>query len=236
MTNAGAGTPEAGCLIVLNSEGTPVETWTGRNINGPWDMTALQFPRLAELFVTNVLNGTVAAAGGIANEGTVIRVLVTLPPGRNPIMLGSTVIATGFDEQLNSSALVLGPTGVALGFNGVLYVADTVNNRIATVPFAALRVTPVTGGGGTLTSGGSINSPLGMTLAPNGDIITVNGGDGNEVETTPEGVQVDTVQLDPAGAGGDLFGLTTAPGNRGILFVDDGDNTLKLFSHSGYGS
>ena len=133
MTNAGAGTPEAGCLIVLNSEGTPVETWTGRNINGPWDMTALAFPRLAELFVTNVLNGTVAAAGGIANEGTVIRVLVTLPPGRNPIMLGLTVIATGFDEQLNSSALVLGPTGVALGFNGVLYVADTVNNRIAAV-------------------------------------------------------------------------------------------------------
>jgi hypothetical protein len=66
-------------------------------------------------------------------------------------------------------------------------------------------------------------------VAPNGDIITVNGGNGNAVEITPRGAQVDTVQIDPAGAGGDLFGLIIAPGDRGLLFVDDGDNTLKLF-------
>ena len=233
VTEAGSGTPDAGCLIVLNSGGVPVETWSSPEINGPWDMTALQFPRFAELFVTNVLNGLVPGSTNVVNQGTVLRILVTLPPGRNPIMLGSTMVGTGFAEQLNSSALVLGPTGVALGRNGVLYVADTVNSRIATIPFAAVRVTPVTGGGGTLTSGGSINSPLGMTMAPNGDIITVNGGDGNGVETTPQGAQVDTVQLDPAGMGGDLFGLTIAPNDRGVLFVDDGDNTLKLFSHGG---
>ena len=29
----------AGCLIVLNSTGTPVETFYGSLINGPWDMT-----------------------------------------------------------------------------------------------------------------------------------------------------------------------------------------------------
>lgn len=235
VTDAGSGTPEAGCLIVLNSDGVPVETWSGGDINGPWDMTALQFHGIAELFVTNVLNGTVAAGGMVANQGTVIRILVALPPGRNPIMLRSTIIATGFAEQLNSNALVLGPTGVALGPNGILYVADTVNSRIATVPDAAVRFAPVQSGGGTLTSGGSISAPLGMTLAPNGDIITVNGGNGNAVETTPSGTQIDTVQLDPAGAGGDLFGVTIAPHHGGVLFVDDGDNTLKLFSRSGGG-
>ena len=57
-----------------------------------------------------------------------------------------------------------------------------------------------------MTSGGSLNNPLGMAIAPNGDLITVNGGDGNTVETTPGGQQVDTVQIDPAGAGEDLFG------------------------------
>ena len=231
-----SGDAEPGCLIVLNSDGMPVEAWSGGVINGPWDMTALQIGRFAELFVTNVLNGITPGNTNVVNQGTVIRILVTLPPGRNPIMLGSTVIATGFDEQLNSAALILGPTGVALGRNGTLYVADTVNSRIGTVPLAALRVTSVTGGGGTLTSGGSISAPLGMTLAPNGNIITANGGDGNAVETTPQGDQIDTVQIDPAGMGGDLFGLTIAPGNRGVLFVDDGDNTLKLFSHRGYGS
>jgi hypothetical protein len=57
----------------------------------------------------------------------------------------------------------------------------------------------------------------------------VNGGDGNAVENTPGGQQVATVKLDPAGSGGDLFGVTMAPAGAGVLFVDDGDNTLKLF-------
>ena len=81
----------------------------------------------------------------------------------------------------------------------------------------------------TLTSGGALNGPLGMALAPNGDVITVNSGDGNAVETTPSGHQVDTVKFDPAGLGGDLFGLAIAPDRHGVVFVDDGDNTLKLF-------
>src|SRR5580704_14215212 len=31
----------AGCLIVLDSRGKVVETFSGHNINGPWDMTAV---------------------------------------------------------------------------------------------------------------------------------------------------------------------------------------------------
>jgi DNA-binding beta-propeller fold protein YncE len=118
---------------------------------------------------------------------------------------------------------------LALGDEGQLYVADTVNNRIAVIPFALRRWAPATGGGITLSSGAALNGPLGLALAPNGDILSVNAGDGNIVETTPFGRQVASPQIDPAGAGGDLFGLTLAPGGHGILFVDDGDNTLKLF-------
>ena len=69
VTDAGKGTPEAGCLIVLNSDGTPVETWSGNGINGPWDLAAVQFGDFAQLFVTNVLNGTVAAGGGDGRPG-----------------------------------------------------------------------------------------------------------------------------------------------------------------------
>src|SRR5580698_1259290 len=61
-TNAGSPTSsKAGCLIVLNNRGQVVETFHGQGINGPWDMTAVNFGRVSELFVTNVLNGTVAA-------------------------------------------------------------------------------------------------------------------------------------------------------------------------------
>ena len=231
VTNQGSGTPEAGCLIVLNSNGVPVETWAGNGINGPWDMTAQQIiGPISELFVTNVLNGTVAGGGNEVDHGTVVRLAVFDPPGRPPVLFGATTIATGLPEELNSSALVLGPTGVALGFNGTLYVADTVHSRIAAIPFATSRFLPLNAGW-TVSAGGSLNAPLGLTLAPNGDLITVNGNDGNAVEVNPfTGVQVDTMTIDPFNSGGDLFGLAIAPGGRGVLFVDDNSqaNTLDL--------
>jgi hypothetical protein len=231
VTEQGTGTPEAGCLIVLNSAGVPVETWAGHGINGPWDMTSVQlFGSFAQLFVTNVLNGTVAAAGNQVNQGTVLRLSLFEPAGRPPLLLGTTTVATGFPEELNSSALVLGPTGVALEPNGTLYVADTVQSRIAAIPFATSRFFPASGGGFTVSQGGSLNAPLGLAVAPGGDLIAVNGNDGNAVEVTPFGTQVDTRTIDPFDSGGDLFGLAIAPSGRGILFVDDnGDaNTLDL--------
>ena len=229
VTDAGMGTPKAGCLIVLNSAGTPVETWSGSLINGPWDLTSLQLPGLAEIFVTNVLNGTVAAGGNVVNEGTVVRLNVLTRPHSIPQLQSTTVIGRGFAEQLNSSALVLGPTGVTLGRSGTLFVADTINNRIAAIPSAIPRNVSIGGGGNTVTSGGGLNAPLGLTLAPNGDVIAANGGDGNAVETTPMGDQVAVVQMDPLNAGGDLFGLTISPNHKAILFVDDGNNTLDRF-------
>jgi hypothetical protein len=80
-----------------------------------------------------------------------------------------------------------------------------------------------------VSSGGDLNAPLGMTLAPNGDILTANGGDGNIVETTPSGVHSDVAADGPGGAGV-LFGLTVPPGFDGIYFVDDGDNTLRVLA------
>ncbi len=231
VTNDGSGTPEAGCLIALNSNGVPVETWAGNGINGPWDMTSVQvFGPFAELFVTNVLNGTVAAGGNEVDRGTVQRLSVFDPPGRPPLLFASMTIATGFAEELNSSALVLGPTGVALGRDGTLYVADTVHSRIAAVPFATDRFIPAFGGGFTLSAGNNLSGPLGLALAPNGDLITVNANNGNAVEVTPFGAQVDTVTIDPYNSGGDLFGLAIAPGGNGVLFVDDNGaaNTLDL--------
>ncbi len=222
-------TAKAGCLIVLNSSGVPVETWSGGNINGPWDLTSISGYNGAAIFVSNVLNGTVAHSPSTVDEGTVVRLDIGLSGNVVPRLVRSTVIASGFAERTDPDALVVGPTGLALGDQGQLYVADTVNSRIAVVPFALGRWAPAQGGGFTLSSGGALNGPLGLALAPNGDVLTVNAGDGNIVETTPFGRQVASPQIDPAGTGGDLFGLTLAPNGRGVLFVDDGDNTLKLF-------
>jgi NHL repeat len=159
-----------------------------------------------------------------------VRIQLLTIPGIRPIVLDEDVIATGFPERTDPSALVLGPTGVALGNDGTLYVADTVKSRIAAIDDATFREFPARNAGRTVFVGNPLNGPLGMTLAPNGDILTVNGNDGNMVETTPGGQNAATVQADPANSGGDLFGLTVSPGVNGVYFVDDGQNTLDLLA------
>ncbi len=223
-------TAKAGCLVVLNSRGKVIETIAGGRINGPWDMTASDQGSVTTLYVTNVLNGTVAHSPKTVKQGTVVRLRLRTIAGKRPVVLSERVIATGFPERTDKNALVIGPTGVALGRNGTLYVADTLDNRIAAIADAPGRNTPARHGGRTVSVGGSLDGPLGMTLAPNGDILTANGGDGNIVETTPAGQQVATKAADSAGGAGVLFGLTVSPHVNGVYFVDDGDNSLRLLA------
>jgi hypothetical protein len=221
----------AGALTVLNPRGQVIRTLTAPDINGPWDMTAVQFGPFVTLFVTNVLNGTVQAGGATVDGGTVVRIRLVLTPS-GPLVIGNQVIATGFGEHTDPNALVVGPTGVGLGRDDVLYVADSVGNRIAAVPDALLRGSVLAGGGFTLSSNMALNDPLGLTIAPNGNVISANGSDGNVVETTPFGATVNVTTLVPDG-GGDLFGVAIAPHGAGLYFVDDngsgpGANSLGL--------
>ena len=132
-TDGMADTAQAGCLLVLDSNGNVVETITDPQINGPWDMTVFDgtgeqgnHASEAALFVTNVLNGTVAGGGNIVNQGTVIRVDLSVAPRSAPAVKSITVVGSGFSERTDPAALVIGPTGVALSKNNkTLYVADS---------------------------------------------------------------------------------------------------------------
>jgi hypothetical protein len=227
-TDGTAATAMAGCLIVLNSDGKPVETFSGKGINGPWDMTAVERDSGATLFVTNVLNGTVAASPKVVHGGSVLRINLDIQDGKMPREDSRQVIASDFSERTDPNALVIGPTGVALGDNGTLYVADTLKNRIASIPQALNRHSDA-GEGDTVSSGGSLNGPLGLTIAPNGDLLAANSNDGNLVELKPSGSPVATKTVEPSGAG-TLFGLAVVPNGKGVYFVDDGTNQLGLLS------
>ena len=230
LPTKGGSVSGSGCLIVLDRWGHVRETFTGRHINGPWDMTSADFGRVADLFVTNVLNGTVAAKGKTVFGGTVLRILLIIPRSGLPFILRTDTIGSGFAEHLDPAALVIGPTGVGLTSRGTLYVADTVANRIAAIPGAVFRVTSA-GRGFTVTRGRHLNGPLGLAVAPGGDILTVNSGDGNLVETTPFGFQIAVRTLDSSGSppgAGALFGLAVKPFHRAVYFVDDATNTFAL--------
>ncbi len=208
-----------GALIVLDPAGHVTERITAPDINGPWDMTAVDHGSSAVLFVTNVLNGTVAAAGHPVRGGTVVRIGLRLNAGAAPAVTSNQVIADGFTERTDPNALVVGPTGVGLGHGGVLYVADSAENRIAAVPAALTRTTALGGGGKTVASGKPLNDPLGLAIAPNGDVLSMNGGNGKIVETSPSGKTSSRTLM--ANGAGDLFGLALVPGARGLYYVND---------------
>jgi hypothetical protein len=230
-TDGSSATARAGCLLVLNSGGKVVETFYGSLVNGPWDMTALDAGSSADLFVTNVLNGTLAAGGKVVHGGTVTRLTLTGLNGKMPELQAITVIGSGFSERTDPAALVIGPTGVALSPGAdLLYVADSLNNRVMAIPDPVFRDTSA-GTGAIVTQGGSLNDPLGLTVSQDGNILAVNGNNGFLVVTTPNGDQVFRTLLDSSGTppgSGALFGLVHVPG-EGLYYVDDATNTLNLF-------
>jgi hypothetical protein len=218
----------AGCLIVLNDQGAPVETITNKNIVGPWDLAVTSTATSAQVFVSNALGGNTSTSSGAPVTGncTVVRLDFDLSSAAPPMLTSTTVVGSGYPWRANKAAVVLAPTGLALGHNGTLYVADTQTNTISAIPQATTRTTAQAATAGLLSAGGALDAPLGMTLAPNGDLIVVNGNNGNAVEITPAGHQLTTKTLVKNGAG-DLFGIITTP--DGIVAVNDGHNALELF-------
>lgn len=225
-----AATALAGCLLILDSNGNVVETISGNNINGPWDMTAVDNGKSFVLFVTNVLNGTVAASGSVVDEGSVVRLSFTVNAKGAPELLDSSVIAWGFPERTDSAALVIGPTGVAFDQEtGNLLVADSLDNRIAAIPNALVRKQKA-GTGITISAGGALNDPLGVSLVGR-DLFIANGDDGNIVEVDVKtGKQIDVTLVDSSGGpppgSGALFGLWALQNE--VYFVDDATNTFNL--------
>ncbi len=231
-TNGKTATAKYGCMIVLDSSGKPVSTISGPNIQGPWDSTAVSEGSKTTLFVSNALNGGAAKGIHTIDNSNVVRIVLESGEGQPPKVTSETVIANGIPWVNSAEALVLGPTGLALASNGTLYVASTDGNKIFAISEAMTRTTPAAKGGTVLTEGGHLKEPLGMVLAPNGNIITSNGGDGNMVETTPAGQQVAVRTADKKTGAGSLFGFVIAPEGKGVYFVDDGENTLNLLDEA----
>jgi hypothetical protein len=227
-TNGMSGTAEYGCLIVLDPHGHPVSTISGKNIQGPWDMTVATHGSKSSLFVSNVLNGGAKAGRHLIDKSTVLRIDVSSGAGQTPKVLSEQVIATKIPRRDDKAALVLGPTGDALAANGTLYVSDTLRNAIIAIPDAMSRTSAVADHGITISQGGKLDEPLGLALAPNGDLLAANAGNGNLVELTQSGTQLLAPGGDAAAGGGSLFGLVAAPGGRGLYYVDDAHNTLRL--------
>lgn len=222
-----------GCLIVLNSSGQVAGTIAGPNIDDPWgNMAWIDEGDKATLFVSNAGFGIGAPGQPVQNTATVLRLELNIPAGKAPEVTNQTVIGSGFGAQADASVFLVGPTGLALGKDGALYVSDAIGNRIVKFPDAATRAESA-GTGTEITKGGMLNRPLALIFAPNGNLITTNALDGRAVEIDPvSGKQIGDKWLDkdeaqtPPGSG-DLFGIVMNPDGKSFYYVEDDMNTVE---------
>jgi hypothetical protein len=223
-----------GCLMVLDSNGALAGVIKGPLINGPWgNMAVRDEGATATLFVSNTGFGVGAPGQDPVYQATVVRIRLAIPAGGPPRVVEQTVIAHGFGQQADAAVFVIGPTGLALGPAGELYVSDAIGNRIARIP-DALRRTASAGTGETVTEAGLLKRPLAMTTAPNGNLLVANALNGQCVEVDPRtGRQLGAIWIDanraqtPPGSG-NLFGIAMTPDGAGFYYVKDELNALVL--------
>lgn len=222
-----------GSLLVLNRSGKLIQTLTDATLlDGPWDLTVNDDGFFAQVFVSNVLSGTVTRLDVLAIGDFFFQVLK------------KTQIASGYMFRTDPAALVIGPTGLAYDRNrDVLYVASTGDNEIFAIPSAGATHQDIGTGTVIYKDGTHLHGPLGLVLAPNGDLITSNGDAVNNltetasqlnelIEFTPGGQFVAEFQLDNSGTPGGAFGIAITGSGANVRFaaVDDNTNSVTIWN------
>ena len=228
-TQGSFGTIQPGSLLILDRHADIVLTLTKKNLlDSPWDLTVHDKGDIAKVFVSNVVSGTVT------------RLDLAIMNGK-PVVIGTTHIAKGYTVQPNMAAVILGPTGLAYDDDkDVLYVASTGDNKIFAVPNAGLRTgSPANGTGAVFIQDSHLRGPLGLVLAPNGDLITTNGdavnGDPGQpsevVEFSRAGKFVGQFNVDPAQGGAFGIAVEKSGDDRAKLaVVDDNINDVSVYT------
>ena len=123
---------------------------------GPWDLTINDLGPIAQVFVSNVISGTVTRID-----------LLVLPSLDKVKVLDMTQIASGYTVSPNGPAVVLGPTGLAFDpRTDTLYVASTGDNAIYAIRNAALTFSRDGKGKLIFNDDAHLNGPLGLGTGP----------------------------------------------------------------------
>jgi uncharacterized protein (TIGR03118 family) len=224
------GNPQQGSLLIIDRNGNLVENLSDSALlDGPWDLTINDQGDKAQVFVSNVLSGTVT------------RIDLQIPEHGNPIVESLTQIASGYFIRPDPSALVVGPTGLAYDAKkDLLYVASTGDNKIFAIADAKDRQSDAGMGRLVYQDSVHLHGPLGLLLAPNGDLISAQGDavnpDPNQpseiVEFTPSGHFVGQISLNPSQGAAFGIALQFAGPDVQVRFaaVDDATNTVHVWN------
>jgi hypothetical protein len=224
FTTAANPAGQNGGLLVIDHLGHLVTTiMTG--INGPWGLAIREKDDGALLFVSNVL------------DGTVTRIEVSFKGGFNTVG-SATTIADGYLFGPDGAGLVVGPAGLAYDRKkDLLYVASEDDNEIFAIADASTTTSSV--GKGTLVFADPthLHGPLGLMIAPNGNLVTANADPDAHVdptqpselvEFTVKGTFVRQFSIDPNNGSAFAILNTSVKGANQFAYVDDFVSSLSI--------
>jgi hypothetical protein len=226
-TSATAG---SGGLYVLDARGRIV-TNLGKDelINGPWGLAINDQGSSAQLFVSNVF------------DGTVTRLDVTFDHGG--ISVGDAVtIGSGYGFGPDTAAVVVGPAGLAYDASrDTLYVASEMDDTIFALRHAGKTTSNLGTGTVVYKDAAHLHGPLGLIFAPNGNLLVANADpavsqDPNEpseiVEFTRSGRFVRQYSVDPNLGSAFALGIEDRNGTEVFAYVDDFLSTCTILNLS----
>jgi hypothetical protein len=216
-----------GPITVLDYNGKVVTTITSPLLKGPWGMALDDDGTTAKVFVSNVLNGTV------------IRINLTLTPTTFTVD-SITRIAFGYGHINNNTFPLVGPSGLAYNeaFH-TLYVTSAGGSKIFAIAHADTITVPVSLGTQIYADAVHLHGPVGLAIAPNGDLISAQADNFNVnpnftseiVEFTTTGQFVAQFSID--NATGAAFNIALDVNSDPLVpikfaYVNDAENTLNV--------
>src|ERR1700683_435593 len=217
------GNARPGSILVINSSGQEVSAIADPEfINGPWDSALFDEGNKAKFFVANGLTGTIVRVDLVVSSSGVT-------------VDGFTQIAPGYLHTCDTATFVESPTGLVYDPTlDVLYVASSADNAIFSISGAGSATSDNGRGKVIFASTKRLHGPLGMIMAPNGDLVVANNDSINPdptqpselVEFTTTGRFVKEISVDSNFGGS--FGLAVETQGNTVHFaaVDDNVSTL----------
>lgn len=219
-------TSSPGAIQIISPSGVLQNVIAGPAIDGPWGMAVRESQDSVEVFVSNVLNGTIVrfillrSGGGLSLEKT-------------------TVIAAGLYHEGDPAAIEIGPSGLLYSPNeDTLYFASSVDNAIYRIQHASTVGTDHAAPELVVQDQTHLHAPADLAFAPNGDLLVANSDtldfDPNQpseiVEYTPDGTFVAEFPVDPNGGG--AFGIATQRLGKAarLAAVDDNASNVTIYN------
>jgi hypothetical protein len=223
-------TAGSGGLYVLDARGRLVRKLGTRElINGPWGLAINDHGVGAQLFVSNVFDGTITRLDvGFEDGGIAVRDAVKIGSGY------------GFGPDI--AAVVVGPAGLAYDASeDTLFVASEMDDTIFALHGAGRTGKDLGRGAAVYRDATHLHGPLGLIFAPNGNLLVANADpavsqDATEpsevVEFTRSGRFVRQYSVDPNLGAAFALGISQRDDSDVFAYVDDFLSTCAILNLS----